>query len=98
MTNNIGKLIVYKEDDSKKEKYIDNINIGDLIFFHEQSLNDTAPLPTNHYPGHVGIYIGDKQFIHASNKLNKIEIESLNDYWIKKLVATKDILTDIIKL
>ena len=56
MTNNIGNLRKYNEDDPNKDKYLEDINIGDLVFFHRQSLDENMPTPTNRYPGHVGIY------------------------------------------
>lgn len=96
MTNDIGKLTVYKEDDTNKKKYINDINIGDILFFHKESKNDNTPLPTNRYPGHVGLYIGDNKFIHSSPDEGKIVITELTDYWLKPLVGTRDILTGIL--
>lgn len=97
MTNNIGKLTVYKKDDSNKKKYLNDINIGDILFFHKESLNDNSPLPTNRYPGHVGIYIGNNEFIHSSPDEGQIVITKINDYWLNLLVGTRDILTGILK-
>lgn len=96
MTNNIGVLKKYKEDDSKKKEYIKELNIGDLLFFHRQSLEDNAPTPNNRYPGHVGIYIGNNMFIHASSDEEKVIISPLDDYWLKVLVGSRDILSSII--
>ena len=97
ITNNIGFLKKYQENDSNKQEYIKYIKPGDLIFFHTQSLEENIPTPTNRYPGHVGIYLGNDQFIHASSKAGKIIISTLSDKWIKKLIASKDIISDIIK-
>ena len=96
MTSTIGNLKVYKEDDPNKNKYIDAINIGDLVFFHRQSLDEDKPTISNRYPGHVGIYIGNKKFIHASSNAGKIIISDFDDYWTKVLVASKDILSQIL--
>ena len=71
MSNEIGNLKKYHEDDLHKIKYIEEIGIGDLIFFHTQSIEENHPTPTNRYPGHVGIYLGENKFIHASSKLGK---------------------------
>jgi len=58
---------------SKYGKYIkrENLKKGDLIFF------DTSK---NHkgYVNHVGIYLGNNQFIHASSAKKKVVITSLN--------------------
>ena len=98
MTNNIGNLRQYNENDPNKDKYIDDINVGDLIFFHRQSLDENMPTPTNRYPGHVGIYMGDKKFIHASSEDGKVVVSDLNDYWISVMIASRDIISGIIKL
>ncbi len=96
MTNNIGTLKQYKEDDPHKDTYIKELEMGDLIFFHRQSLEDSTPTPNNRYPGHVGIYLGENKFIHASSDEGKIVISTLDDYWLKVLVASRNILTGII--
>ena len=96
MTNNIGNLKQFNEDDPNKKKYIQEINIGDLVFFHRQSLDEFSPTPKNRYPGHGGIYLGDNKFIHASGDAGKIIISEFDDYWIKVLVASRDIISGII--
>ncbi len=45
----------------------DDLKEGDLVFFH-----------TNRPYGHVGIYIGDGKFVHASSKSRVVRIDSLN--------------------
>lgn len=96
MTNNIGNLKQYSEIDPNKKKYIDEINVGDLVFFHRQSLDEFKPTSNNRYPGHVGIYLGDKKFIHASSDEGKIIISEFDDYWISRLVASRDIIEGIL--
>lgn len=95
MTNNIGTLRKYKKNDSKKKNYIKDIQPGDLIFFHTQSLDENQPTPINRYPGHVGIYLGDNKFIHASSKIGKVTISELDKEWIEKLIASRDIISGI---
>jgi cell wall-associated NlpC family hydrolase len=58
---------------SKYGKYISRKNLkpGDLIFF------DTSKRRKG-YVNHVGIYIGNNQFIHASSAKKKVIITSLN--------------------
>ena len=96
MTNNIGNLRQYSENDPNKDKYLEDINIGDLVFFHRQSVEDNIPTPNNRYPGHVGIYMGDKKFIHAFSEEGKVVISEFNEYWLKVLVASRDIIKGII--
>ena len=97
MTNNIGILKQYNEEDPNKKKYIEEINIADLVFFHRQSLDEFIPTPSNRYPGHVGIYLGNNKFIHASGDAGKIIISEFDEYWTKVLVASRDIIEGIIK-
>lgn len=97
MTSNVGLIKEYLESDPNKKEYIKDISPGDILFFHRQSLNETTPKPTNRYPGHVGIYIGNNKFIHASSDEEKIIISNLDEYWTNILVASKDIITDIIR-
>lgn len=96
MTNDLGNLKKYLENDVNKVKYIEEIEVGDLIFFHTQSLEENQPTPANRYPGHVGIYLGDHKFIHASSKFGKVVISELDEEWIKKMVASRDIISGII--
>jgi len=58
---------------SKYGKYVSRKNLkpGDLIFF------DTSKKRKG-YVNHVGIYIGDNKFIHASSAKHKVIITSLN--------------------
>ena len=46
---------------------------GDLVFFKRER-----------YVGHVGIYIGNNLFIHASNKNGRVTISSLDSPYFKK--------------
>ena len=61
----------------------DQLEIGDLLFF-------TRPRRSKGV-GHVGIYIGDGQFIHASSgKKNEIIISTLNSaYYVKRYVGAR---------
>jgi cell wall-associated NlpC family hydrolase len=52
---------------------ISSLQKGDLVFFH----------PGTTYISHMGIYIGDGQFVHASSGQAKVMVSSLsNSYWI----------------
>lgn len=92
MSNNIGDLKIYNKDDPKKIDYLKEIKKGDLVFFHTKSLNDNSPTPNNNYPGHVGIYLGDNNFIHVSLTDDLIKVDKIDDEWLKILVASRDII------
>jgi cell wall-associated NlpC family hydrolase len=94
LTNNLGILSSYIEKDSKKKEYIKDIKKGSLVFFHTKSLEDNQPLTNNKYPGDVGIYLGDKRFIHADSNKKRIIIDEIKDYWLDKMVASRDIIAN----
>jgi cell wall-associated NlpC family hydrolase len=54
---------------------------GDLVFFH----------PSRKYY-HVGIYIGDGAFIHASTSRGVIKSLLSNSYWKKKYIFSRRVL------
>ena len=94
MTNNYGKLTLFKENDINKD--LNLINYGDIVFFHRQSLEDKIPKENNKYPGHCGIYLGNNLFIHSSRIKDKVVISNFikNEYWKNILVASKNILDE----
>jgi cell wall-associated NlpC family hydrolase len=51
----------------------ENLTKGDLVFFH-----------TNRSLGHVGIYIGNDEFVHASSRSKIVHIDSLNSPYYQK--------------
>lgn len=51
----------------------ENLTQGDLVFFH-----------TNRSLGHVGIYIGNNEFVHASSKSKGVRIDSLDTPYYQK--------------
>ncbi len=59
-------------------KKIKNLKFGDLVFFNTSQI---------YYPGHVGIYLGDKLFIHASASKG-VMISSLeNSYFLNRFIG-----------
>lgn len=65
--------------------YIDSaeLSIGDLVFFRTY-----AP-----FPSHVGIYLGDNLFIHASSKGKRVTINSLTEpYYLKRFIGAKRVI------
>lgn len=58
----------------------DELNIGDLVFFQTYAK----------YPSHVGIYLGDNRFIHASSGSRQVRITSLDHpYYVKRYIGAK---------
>lgn len=53
---------------------------GDLLFFK-----------VNHQTNHVGVYIGDKKFIHAG-RTTGVTISKYNNYWSKKFWQIRRIM------
>jgi peptidoglycan endopeptidase LytE len=61
------------------------LSIGDLVFFRTY-----AP-----FPSHVGIYLGDNLFIHASSRGKKVTIDSLTEpFYIKRFIGAKRVLRE----
>jgi peptidoglycan DL-endopeptidase LytE len=61
----------------------DNLSIGDLVFFKTYAS----------YPSHVGIYLGNNLFIHASSKSKKVTIDSLaTPFYLKRFIGAKRLL------
>lgn len=57
-----------------------DLSIGDLVFFQTYAS----------FPSHVGIYLGNNLFIHASSLAKKVTIQSLNvPYYLKRFIGAK---------
>jgi cell wall-associated NlpC family hydrolase len=52
----------------------DDLKFGDLVFFNTRRRS---------FPGHVGIYLGDGKFAHASRSLG-VTVSSIDDVYYKK--------------
>ncbi|MFA6148755.1 MAG: NlpC/P60 family protein [bacterium] len=60
-----------------------DLSPGDLVFFRTYAK----------YPSHVGIYLGDNRFVHASSRDRKVKIESLDTpYYVKRYIGAKRLL------
>ena len=58
----------------------EELSIGDLVFFRTYAS----------FPSHVGIYLGDNLFIHASSKEKRVTIDSLTEpFYIKRFIGAK---------
>lgn len=54
---------------------------GDLVFFKTYS---------KRFPSHVGIYMGDNKFIHASSRGKQVSISNFNEpYYVKRFIGAK---------
>lgn len=59
------------------------LSIGDLVFFRTYAS----------FPSHVGIYLGNNLFIHASSKGKKVTIDSLKTpYYLKRFIGAKRLI------
>jgi peptidoglycan endopeptidase LytE len=62
-----------------------DLSPGDLVFFRTYAK----------YPSHVGIYLGDNRFVHASARERKVTIESLDTpYYVKRYIGAKRLLSE----
>jgi cell wall-associated NlpC family hydrolase len=60
-----------------------DLSPGDLVFFRTYAK----------YPSHVGIYLGDNRFVHASSRERKVTVESLDTpYYVKRYIGAKRLL------
>ena len=57
------------------------LQAGDLVFFRDPSIAGSKPA------SHVGIYIGNNQFIHASSGGGQVQIDSLSSSYYSRYYA-----------
>ena len=61
----------------------ENIDIGDILFFKTYAS----------FPSHVGIYLGNNLFIHASPMAGRVTIETFDSpYYAKRFIGAKRLL------
>jgi peptidoglycan endopeptidase LytE len=62
-----------------------DLSEGDLVFFKTYA----------RFPSHVGIYLGDNRFIHASAKTKTVTIDNLSlPYYVKRYIGAKRLIAD----
>lgn len=62
---------------------MEELSIGDLVFFKTYAS----------FPSHVGIYLGNSLFIHASSRSKKVTIDSLDTpYYFKRFIGAKRVI------
>lgn len=60
----------------------ENLSIGDLVFFRTYAT----------FPSHVGIYLGQDQFIHASSFAKRVKIDRLDKpYFMRRFIGARRI-------
>jgi len=63
----------------------EELSIGDLVFFRTYAK----------FPSHVGIYLGNNQFIHASSRDRKVKIDNLDaPYYYKRFIGARRLPLD----
>lgn len=63
----------------------DELKPGDLVFFNTMRSAFS----------HVGIYLGDNQFVHAPRAGGRVRIEDLRDnYWVKRFNGARRVSPD----
>jgi cell wall-associated NlpC family hydrolase len=63
----------------------EELSIGDLVFFKTYAS----------FPSHVGIYLGNDLFIHASSRGRKVTIDSLETpYYFKRFIGAKRVIEE----
>jgi len=75
-----------------REQYKEGVQVaksdlspGDLVFFRTYAK----------YASHVGIYLGDNRFVHASSRDRKVTIDSLDEpYYTKHYLGAKRLLAE----
>ena len=94
MTSSYGSISVFNFN--KLEESIRLLNKGDIVLIHRQDSLEIEPKIDNKYPGHCGIYIGNKKIIHATTVFGHVAINRLNETncWTKKLIASKNVIKD----
>ncbi|MBW7982672.1 lipoprotein Spr [Enterobacillus tribolii] len=72
----------------------EQIKLGTRISKNELRTGDLVFFKTSRYQRHVGVYIGNNQFMHAS-KRKGVTISSLdNSYWVRHYESARRVVDD----
>lgn len=64
----------------------ENLAVGDLVFFRTYAK----------YASHVGIYLGDNTFIHASSGDKKVTVDSMTaPYYVKRFLGARRLVPEV---
>lgn len=98
LTSSIGDFYDFRNlTIEEKKECTRNIQIGDILFFHTQSLEENKPTYENRYPGHVALFLGNKFFIHAKSSSGKVMISHLEEEdYLEILIGYKDLVPYIL--
>lgn len=67
------------------------------IFEHELKPGDLAFYKTGRYDRHVGIYIGNGEFIHAGSGSGKVRMQRIDSpYWQRRLIRYGRVPLDVV--
>ena len=61
----------------------DNLQPGDLVFFNTRGFRNS----------HVGIYLGNNEFLHAPRTGKTVRVEKMSDYWNKRFTGARRLPT-----
>lgn len=100
MTSPIGFFYGFRNLTMQEKKIkLAAIHVGDILFFHTQSLQDNTPTKDNYYPGHLGLYLGNNIFIHAKDSSKKVILSNLEEEdYLEILIGYKDLLPYILEI
>lgn len=63
----------------------DDLKPGDLVFFNTMRRTFS----------HVGIYLGDNQFLHAPSTGGKVRVDDMTDsYWLRRFTGARRVATE----
>lgn len=72
--------ITSTQRDKSRKVSLSGLARGDLVFFDQEGK----------YSSHVGIYLGNKRFVHAPSSGKRVRVDNLTDaYWQKHLVDAR---------
>lgn len=75
--------VSYEMSKGGDEVNLEDLKIGDLVFFKTTKKNRIS---------HVGIYIGENKFIHASSAKKKVIVSEIEGFYKKAFRVAKDFI------
>ncbi len=82
LSYNLPRTTVEQYSEGTEISRIKNLKFGDLVFFDTRRLTK---------PGHVGIYLGDGLFAHASSSKGVIVSSIKSDYYLSRFMGARRI-------
>jgi len=83
------------------ETSIENVNVGDLVFFQVYDNSNPFGYVMNKitgiiqlWPNHIGIYMGNGEFIHSPKKGGRVEIKNMSGgFWRNHVIGVRNYVT-----